>query len=187
MRRTPPYPLYRGRSPVQGESGVDKLPRQQSRPVCPGGVRIVRQHPRGSTPRPTTARDGYPDSVECRHHLRIITCLNWGDEKRHHTAVSIDRCVDLRRPPTLGPSETVIGRLSWVPEEAVFPCVGGVEVAEHVANPPPGIVAMKGCLVWGSLCGLGRSIEMVISRFRDRNAHRKHSGIDFILSDKVSR
>lgn len=129
MRRTPPYPLYRGRSPVQGESGVDKLPGQQSRPVCPGGVRIVRQYPRGSTPRPTTARDGYPDSVECRHHLRIITCLARGDQKRPRPTADIDAHMDLRRPPTTGSSEPMISRLSWVPGRTIISCASGMNVA----------------------------------------------------------
>lgn len=59
-------------------------------------LRLVRQHPLRASPRPATARDGYPDFLDHRHHLRTVTCLTWGDDKRHHPAVRVDAHVDLR-------------------------------------------------------------------------------------------
>lgn len=83
----------------------------QPRPVRATGIRFVGQYSLRPYPRPPTTDLGDLDFVEHGRELRTISCLTRRDQQRQHSAALFACQMQLRRPATPRPTQTMISRL----------------------------------------------------------------------------
>jgi hypothetical protein len=113
------------------DGGPDATATQQ-RPVGPGAVGLVSQHPVRSRAGTSRTQPRHPDPAQHRPELGAVAALAGGDHDRQGALATLDRQVQLAAQPASGAPKGVIGGLV-------------VDSARFFALPVPPLRAPAAC------------------------------------------